>query len=451
MTVISAVESLLISISASTSASTATLPIFLPLAIEGSHITAAAAILGYACLGATLGTCTGLVPGFHVNSVAFLLVGIAPTLPGSPVAVGAAVLAGGIVHTFLSVVPGLVLGVPEAATAPGVLPGHRLVLNGCGHEAIRLSALGSAIALVVAVTLALPLSWIISAGEQHLRSVLPVLLIGVALALAGTESTWKARIGGLCCAVLATGFGILTLDLPAAGPIAPPGAESMLGPIFAGLFGTPVLLDALGSDGEIPPQQRSAVGLSGKKTVRAALAGAGGGALVGYLPGVSAGVAATLALGGAGGETDADETDRPYVVATSGADTATAVFAVASLVVLGSPRSGVTVALSTLGEVSGEAPAGLLTLLLIVIFAASLGIVLLVTVGEWYLTVVRRLPRQPLVGCVLIFITGLAVGFGGLLGGAVFSLSTLIGLIPPRIGVRRVHLMGVLLGPVALM
>jgi len=83
VTVIPAVESLLISISASTSASTATLPIFLPLAIEGSHITAAAAILGYACLGATLGTCTGLVPGFHVNSVAFLLVGIAPTLPGS--------------------------------------------------------------------------------------------------------------------------------------------------------------------------------------------------------------------------------------------------------------------------------------------------------------------------------------------------------------------------------
>nr|WP_303704311.1 tripartite tricarboxylate transporter permease [Haloquadratum walsbyi] len=50
---------------------------------------------------------------------------------------------------------GLALDVPEASPAPGVLPGRRLVLDGCGREAIRLSALGSAIALVVAVTVAL--------------------------------------------------------------------------------------------------------------------------------------------------------------------------------------------------------------------------------------------------------------------------------------------------------
>jgi hypothetical protein len=56
-----------------------------------------------------LGTCTGLVPGFQVNSVAFLFVGVASTLPSSLVAVEAAVPSNGIVYTFSSVVPGLLL------------------------------------------------------------------------------------------------------------------------------------------------------------------------------------------------------------------------------------------------------------------------------------------------------------------------------------------------------
>jgi putative membrane protein len=119
-------------------------------------------ILSYAVAGVALGTVTGLVPGLHVNSVAFLLVGIAPTLSGPAVAVGAAVISAGIVHTFLSVIPGLVLGVPEAATAAGALPGHRLVLQGYGREAIRLSALGSGISLTAALIGAVPLSWIIA-------------------------------------------------------------------------------------------------------------------------------------------------------------------------------------------------------------------------------------------------------------------------------------------------
>ena len=390
-------------------------------------------ILSYAVAGVALGTVTGLVPGLHVNSVAFLLVGIAPTLSGPAVAVGAAVISAGIVHTFLSVIPGLVLGVPEAATAAGALPGHRLVLQGYGREAIRLSALGSGISLTAALIGAVPLSWIIASQQELLREILPFLLLGIAGALVIMEPTWRSRGGGIICFCIASGLGFLALDLPAAGILAPDGSASMLGPIFAGLFGAPVLLDALTADGEIPPQTYEQLSLSPLSTVRAALAGTGGGALVGYLPGVSSGVAAVLALGGAGG---------------SGVDTATAVFAVASLAVLGSPRSGVTVALSELG--GGSLPTGLVSMLIITVVAAALGIAILVTIGDLYLDIVRRLPRRPLVLLVLGLLIILSVGFAGLLGGGVFLFSTVIGLVPPRVRARRVHLMAVLLGPVAL-
>jgi putative membrane protein len=408
------------------------------------------AVVGCACLGVGLGTVTGLVPGLHVNSVAFVLVGVAPGVGGPDAAVAAAILAAGVVHTFLSIVPGLVLGVPDAATAPGVLPGHRLVLAGRGREAIRLSALGSGVALVAAVAVALPLSRAVAAGREWLLAGLPVLLAAIAGLLILAEPTRRARLGGAVCLAVATGFGLLVLDLPASGPLSPAGSASVLAPVFGGLFGAPILLDALDARGAIPAQHGTDLGLSPPAVLRAALSGVGGGTLVGYLPGVSAGVAAVLALGGAGGSGPAGQgSDRAYVVATSAADTATAVFAVASLAVLGAPRSGVTVAVDTLGGDAG-AGLGLVGMLLVLVLAAGVGIVLLVTVGDRYLGIVRRLPRRPLVVGVLGLLVALAVGFAGAVGGAVFCLAAVVGLLPPRVGARRVHLMGVLIGPVAL-
>jgi len=407
------------------------------------------AVVGYACVGVGLGTVTGLVPGLHVNSVAFVLVGVAPEVDGPAAAVAAAILAAGVVHTFLSIVPGLVLGVPDAATAPGALPGHRLVLAGRGREAIRLSALGSGIALAASAVVALPLSRVVAARQEWLLAALPFLLAAIAGLLILAEPTHRGKAGGAVCLAVATGLGLLTLDLPASGALSPDGAASMLAPIFGGLFGAPILLDALDARGEIPPQDGTDLGLPPQEVARAALSGVAGGTLVGYLPGVSAGVAAVLALGGAGGSGPAGRgSDRAYVVATSGADTATAVFAVASLAVLGAPRSGVTVAVAELGDSTGAASA--VGMLLVVVLAAGLGIVLLVTVGDRYLSVVRRLPRRPLVGGVVGLLLALSVGFAGILGGAVFCLAAVVGLLPPRVGARRVHLMGVLIGPVAL-
>jgi putative membrane protein len=170
---------------------------------------------------------------------------------------------------------------------------------------------------------------------------------------------------------------------------------------------------------------------------RATLAGVAGGGLVGYLPGVSAGVAATLSLPFAGRRAP----DRTYVVATSGANTATAVFALFSLVALDAPRTGVTVALQAVG-----APA-LSTLLAATVLAGVVAAVLVPALGDRYLTVAGRVgPRTTsLVACgLLCLLSGL---FAGLAGVAVLVAAGIVGLLPVRLGVRRVHLMGVLAVP----
>ena len=115
-------------------------------------------VVAFALGGVALGTCSGLVPGLHANNFAVLLAAAAPSIPADPLLLGVAMLAAGVVHTFLDIVPALTLGVPDASMAIAALPGHRLVLAGRGREALRLSALGSLLAICFAVPLAVPLT-----------------------------------------------------------------------------------------------------------------------------------------------------------------------------------------------------------------------------------------------------------------------------------------------------
>ena len=387
--------------------------------------------LGYALLGVALGTCSGLTPGLHANNFALLLASVVPVLPGPTVALGAAMLAAGVVHTFLDVVPALALGVPDPAMASSALPGHRLVLDGRGREALRLSALGSGLAVVVALVVAVPVTRAVETVYPTLRRHLPVLLAAVGTFLVGTEPTWRRRFGAVATLGVAAGLGWLVLDLEPTGPVA---AGGVLAPLFAGLFGAPVLIEALSGRG-VPPQADPTVTLDRRTVLGTATAGAGAGALVGYLPGVSAAVGTVLVLPAVPGRSGA----RGFLVASSGASTANTVFALFALLALGTPRTGVMVAMERADTV---ASAGVL--LGTVCLAAAVGFALVVSVGDAYLRTVGRLDYGRVCLATGGLLAGLAYLFAGSLGLAVFALAAVVGLLPPALGVRRVHLMAVL-------
>jgi len=405
-----------------------------PASLSAPAADPAVATLAFALGGACLGVASGLTPGLHANAFALLLAGAAPAVPAPPTALGAAMLAAGVVHTFLDVVPALALGVPDAAMAAGALPGHRLVLAGRGREALRLSALGSGLALVVALALAAPVTAAVRAGYPFLRANLSLVLLAVMGFLVLTEGRLRAAVGGAASFILAAGLGLLTLDLSPAAPL-PVGGT--LAPLFAGLFGAPVLLAAMGGAG-VPPQDDARIALDVGAVARPATAGAVGGALVGYLPGVSAAVAAVLSLAGLPSRPGA----RGFLVATSGANTATAVFGLFALVALGTPRTGVLVAVDEVGP-----PLGLPWLLAVTVLAAAVGFALVPPLGDRYLAVAGRIDATALSAGVLCLLAVTAWLFAGVVGLGVFAAATLVGLVPPRVGCRRVHLMGVLVGP----
>ncbi|PSP86274.1 hypothetical protein BRC83_00995 [Halobacteriales archaeon QS_1_68_17] len=384
--------------------------------------------------GVALGTVSGLVPGLHANNFALFLAAAAPAVPGPGRFVGAAMLAAGVTHTFLDVVPALALGVPDPAMAASALPGHRLVLAGRGREALRLSALGSGLAVVAAAPLAVPVTELMAAVYPSLRARLPLVLVGVAVTLVATERTRRARFG--CAAGLAASaaLGLVVLDLPATGLV---DAGGLLAPLFAGLFGAPVLVESLGGEG-VPAQSDAGVTSRPRAVVGVAAAGTLAGAAVGYLPGVSSAVAATVALLAVPRRIGA----RGFVVTTSAVNTANAVFALFALLELGTPRTGVLVALD-----DAAVPLSPPLLLGGVALAAAAGFVLVVTAGDRYLRTVGRLDNTRLSLAVLALLAVVSFLFAGPVGVGAFLLAGIVGLVPARAGARRASLMGVLMGP----
>ena len=280
---------------------------------------ATAVALCFVASGVALGTVSGLVPGLHANNMALLLAGVAPSIPGPPLYVGMAMLAAGVVHTFLEIVPTLALGVPDPAMAVAALPGHRLVLEGRGREALRLSVVGSAAAVVLAAPLAIPITRLMIRLWPILRANLAPVLGCVAAALFLTERGLTSKLVGAASFGLSALLGLGTLDL---SPEAPLAAGGMLAPLFAGLFGAPVLIDAIGGEG-VPPQDGPEVAASKESVLGLSGLGTLAGALVGYVPAVSSAVAATLALLAVPGRYGA----RGFIVATSGVNTANTIFA----------------------------------------------------------------------------------------------------------------------------
>ncbi|MFB1062956.1 tripartite tricarboxylate transporter permease [Natrinema sp. H-ect4] len=394
-------------------------------------------LLAWVLAGSLLGSCSGLVPGLHANNFAFLLAGIAPSVPGPPLFVGCAMLAAGVVHTFCNAVPAMALGVPDAEMAVTALPGHRMVLEGKGYEAVRLSALGSVLAVLAAVPLAVPVTWTVTAAYPTIRAHLSLLLAMVAVALIASERTWRGRLGGLLSFALATGLGALTLDLTADAPLE---AGGTLAPLFAGLFGAPVLIDAIRGSG-IPPQDGDGITTSRRFVGTTAVAGALAGAVVGYIPGISAAIAAVAVLA----IVPNGASDRGYIVATSGVDTANTIFALFALVAIGQPRTGVLVAFE-----GTAAPLELPILLASVVLAGLVGFALVIVAGDAYLDLVGRLAYWKISGAVLAVLLGLSYLFTGPVGIVIFLVATAIGMVPVRLRCRRVHLMGVLIGPLML-
>ena len=439
-------------------------------------------VLLFVLLGTAAGLGTGLVPGIHVNNVALLVLAAGvPFLAALSALVGAddAILllaaflaAANVAHGMAALLPSVFLGAPDEDTALSVLPGHRLLVQGRGHEAVLLGARGAFLAVLMAIPLVLPFRLLLGdPGNAYdkIRPFVPFLLLLLVALLLATEGRHMADVHrarqrrAWAVALLATagalGWTVLRPGFLAGAwtPLAIRTDSLILFPLFTGLFGMPTLLLSARSPGRLPPQIIGATDpLPDWRCARGVFAGALAGAAVSWFPGLggsNATVVAQLLAGGEPREDDSDA-DREFLLAAGAAGAATTVFTFATLFVILRARSGVAAAMDGL---AGGVPAWSPLPNLPVLFAAVL-VALLVSSAIAYGVVVRLArPFAVLAGrfrygrlaSVTAIALALAVGLvTGSLGLLVLGTATALGLVPPLVGVRRVHLMGCLLIPI---
>lgn len=423
-------------------------------------------LLASVLLGGILGTTTGLIPGLHVNNVALLLVAVSPSLLVhgiSPIYIVVIIIATSIAHTFLDFVPSIFLGAPEADTALAVLPGHRMLLEGRGVEAIRLSALGSAGSVTVALLLVVPLSMLFYHIYPILHQYMGWILLTIVLLMIGSESGEMVEGQGSLAHLKYKAYAILVFLLSGVlgilafvregliDPILPMGAPSILFPLFSGLFGASMLSISLITRSVIPAQTRGEFGLPSRNIVRGVFTGSIAGSLVAWLPGISSAVAAVITrLAIRENREDDGDSAREFIVAVSGVNTANAIFTLIALYIIHRPRSGAMVAVNEiLNPIAWDV--SLVVLFLSVIVGVSIiAYFVTISIGERISKVLSRLNYQRISATILICLCVMVILTTGLFGLIIFATATTIGMIPSYFKVRKSHAMGVLLFPLIL-
>ncbi len=229
----------------------------------------------------------------------------------------------------------------------------------------------------------------------------------------------------------------------------------ILFPTFTGLFGLSGLFLSLIGKTQMPEQKLEDTPLTMPKArkLRGALAGTAAGTLVGWFPGVSSGVAAVVARSGLGGGED-DDAPKEYIIAISGVNTSNAIFGLIALFVIAKTRSGAMSAIRTIlgtiptWEQIADVPSLLLMLLFSAVIASLTAYFLTLYLGKIFARIYNAVPYTPLTCGIIILLLLLIILFTGIIGLIIALIGTAIGMLPTLTGVKKVHLMGVLMIPV---
>ncbi len=311
---------------------------------------------------------------------------------------------------------------------------------------------------------------------------------------------------------LLTGFyGWAVFELPARSPVGIPSA-SLLFPSLAGLFGIANLIDIYVTTSEIPPQENNWEMPPWKPLAVPTFLSAVVSSVMAILPGMTAAQATVVvmsarnlwgkltdpnyipadfehgtqpgfenmpqmmvfegmeeleaeerelfqeALAEAGASPDLDlvnnnqQRDLEIIAILSSVNTAVTVMVLGFLYMVGRPRSGAALALNMMYPIdiwnAVEPPADFIRLLAITVAAGLFAVPVMIEVGKGMLKVHELVPLRTLVLSVCIFITVLVYISTDWIGVGTLVIGTMIGLMAPRIGIRRSHGMGVILVPI---
>ena len=386
-------------------------------------------------VGCFFGIFTGLIPGIHMNLVSLMIVVTSPVLLEyvSPLFLAIVITSMAITHTFLDNIPSIFLGAPEEDTVLSVLPGHRLLLQGKGFEAVMLTTLGSFFALMFSIVLVPVIIPLASIGYPLIKDWMGIILIFLSGFLILHEKTSKlwALIIFLMSGCL--GIGVLNISV----------LKEPLFPLLSGLFGTSMLVLSVKDNVRIPKQELTGIHLETRKGLKALICSVIAGVFCSFLPGLGPSQAAILSS-----QFTKNLGDKGFLVLVGGLSTVNMVISFVALYVLDKPRNGAIVAISKIIDSFGYND--LILFLGCALVVAGIATFLTVFFSKVFSSLIVKVNYKFLCLSIISLVVGLAFFLDGFLGLFILAASTFLGIIPALKGIGRNHMMGVLILPVIL-
>lgn len=380
-------------------------------------------IILFTILGILAGTLTGLTPGIHINLIGSLLLGIT-SFYIDPLYGAIFVVAMAVTHTFVDFIPSIFLGCPDTDTELSILPGHYLLKNKRGYEAIELSNYGSLIAIFILILIVYPASKLLSISYPYIEKLIPYLLILVSIILIFTEKKkYESLLVFLLTGFLGYSLTFFEINQP-------------LLPLLTGLFGASNLILSIRNKVEIGEQIISEPKINFKKPILGSFLAA---PLCSLLPGMGSGEAAVI------GGTLVKQTKEEFLVLIGITNTLIMTFSFVTLYLIGKTRTGAAAVVDSL--IHDLEIKHLLLILSVVIFTSFVAFFLTKSIAKVAAKKLKKLNYTKVSIVTLIILAIVVFLVSGLIGLIALTISTIVGIYSINLKVRRTNMMGSLIVP----
>jgi len=388
----------------------------------------------FSLLGIAVGTAVGLLPGMHINNILPLILSLS-FLFASPYSLVVFIISIAVTQIFISYICSIFLGAPDGDTALSVLPGHRMLLDGRGYEAIKLTVIGGIGSLIFSVIFISIFGGVFGWLYETSRPYIHFVITGVVILMVVLEKKLKRILFAALIIFLSGFFGIVVLN----SSIVP--QDRVLFPVLTGLFGISTIIVSVSEKSKIPTQEDdTSLKISSKSIFKSIILGTFAGVIVGLLPAIGVSQAATMVQYlGATGEA------RSFLVTLSGINVGNEVFSLVSLFLVGNPRSGASVAIQKI--MTELTFFDVVYIVGTICFVSGIAAVLTLFLGKRIPKLLERLNYKYLSLGIISFVTALVIFLTGLMGLLILFTSVSIGLLCAYLEIKRSHCMGVLLFP----
>jgi putative membrane protein len=382
-------------------------------------------------LGILAGTITGLVPGIHTNLIAALLLSFTFLFPSNISIFLVLITSMAITHTFIDFIPSIYLGAPDEDTGLSTLPGHEFLLKGKGDHAVRLTLIGSVIAIISLIIIIPLFVFILPIVYPYINKMLGWALVWIAILLIMLEKNSKIKSSFI---FLMAGFlGIASFNLSIQNPLLP---------MLTGLFGASTIIFSLKKKTFVPEQNLEKISISKKELVRPTIATIIISPICAIFPGLGASQAAVI-----GSHLTGKQSKEQFLILLGSINTLIISLSFIILFLLQKNRTG---AASTISQITTLTIPNI-TLIIITIFLTTfLTIPITIFLSKIFAKNIHKIPYHKISLVVLAFLTLIVFIFTSYIGLLIFISSTLLGLTCIELGTRKGFLMGSLLVPTIL-